>query len=289
MGGGRATGGMRCRCRSMRSIQEEKRLPMNETKITVERRGHVLLVGLNRPEKMNAFDVEMYLEISAALGELNRDRELRCGLLFAHGKHFTAGLELPKWAPFFSEATFPALPAGACDPFGLDEESRVRKPMVMAAQGICYTIGLELMLAMDIRVASSDTRFGQIEVRRGIYPVGGATVRLHQEIGWGNAMRYLLTADEIHAAEALRLGLVQEVTEPGRQIDRAPGIAGNVSRQAPLGVQASLASARMARAEGEREGIARLLPDLMPLMKSEDAAEGIRSFIERREARFKGK
>ena len=261
---------------------------MSEKKITVERRGHVLLVGLNRPDKMNAFDVEMYVEMSGALGELDRDLDLRCGLLFAHGKHFTAGLDLPKWAPFFSEAKFPALPAGACDPFGLDEARRVRKPMVMAAQGICYTIGIELMLAMDIRVAASDVRFGQIEVKRGIYPVGGATVRLHREIGWGNAMRYLLTADEIPASEALRLGLVQELTEPGRQFDLALEIAGKVARQAPLGVQASLASARLARSEGDRAAIARLLPDLVPIMKSDDAAEGIRSFIERREGLFKG-
>lgn len=261
---------------------------MNGKKITVEKRGHVLLMGLNCPDKMNAFDVEMYLELAAAFGELDRERELRCGLLFAHGKHFTAGLELPKWAPFFSEAKFPDLPAGACDPFGLDESKRVGKPVVMAAQGICYTIGLELMLAMDIRVAASDTRFGQIEVRRGIYPVGGATVRLHQEIGWGNAMRYLLTADEIPAAEALRLGLVQELTEPGLQFDRALEIAESISRQAPLGVQASLLSARRARAEGERAAIVRLLPDLVPIMASEDAAEGIRSFGERREGRFKG-
>jgi enoyl-CoA hydratase len=262
---------------------------MTSGKITIERKGHILLMGLNRPEKMNAFDVEMYLELAAAFGELDRERELRCGLLFAHGKHFTAGLELPKWAPFFSEATFPDMPEGACDPFGLDETKRVGKPMVMAAQGICYTIGLELMLAMDIRVAASDTRFGQIEVRRGIYPVGGATVRLHQEIGWGNAMRYLLTADEINAGEAMRLGLVQELTEPGRQFDRALQIADTISRQAPLGVQASLASARRSRTEGERAAFARLLPDLVPIMKSEDAAEGIRSFVERREGMFKGR
>jgi enoyl-CoA hydratase len=262
---------------------------MTSGKITVEKRGHVLLMGLNRPEKMNAFDVEMYMELAAAFGELHRDRELRCGLLFAHGKHFTAGLELPKWAPFFTEAKFPELPAGACDPLGLDETKRVGKPMVMAAQGICYTIGLELMLAMDIRVAASDTRFGQIEVKRGVYPVGGATVRLHQEIGWGNAMRYLLTADEIPAAEALRLGLVQEAVETGRQFDRALQLAETVSRQAPLGVQATLDSARRARSEGERAAIARLLPDLVPVMKSEDAAEGIRSFVERREGMFKGR
>jgi enoyl-CoA hydratase len=262
---------------------------MTSGKITVEKKGHVLLMGLNRPDKMNAFDVEMYLELASAFGELDRDGELRCGLLFAHGKHFTAGLELPKWAPFFSEAKFPDLPAGACDPLGLDETKQVGKPMVMATQGICYTIGLELMLAMDIRVAASDTRFGQIEVRRGVYPVGGATARLHREIGWGNALRYLLTADEIPAAEALRLGLVQEVIETGRQFDRALQIAETVSRQAPLGVQATLASARRARLEGERAAVARLLPDLMPIMASDDAAEGIQSFIERREARFKGK
>mgnify|MGYP001171412505 FL=1 len=262
---------------------------MNEAKITVERRGHVLCMGLNRPDKMNAFDVEMYLELAATLGELDRDPELRCGLLFAHGRHFTAGLDLPKWAPFFAGSTFPELPAEACDPFGLDEARQVGKPMIMTVQGICYTIGLELLLAMDIRVAASDARFGQIEVKRGIYPVGGATVRLHREIGWGNAMRYLLTGDEIPAAEALRLGLVQETAEPGRQFDRALEIAETVARQAPLGVQASLKSARRARSEGDAAAIARLLPDLAPLMKSQDAAEGIRSFVERREARFKGK
>jgi enoyl-CoA hydratase/carnithine racemase len=97
-----------------------------------------------------------------------------------------------------------------------------------------------------------------------------------------------LTADEIPAAEALRLGLVQEVTEPGRQFDRALEIAEKVSGQAPLGVQATLASARRTRSEGERTAIARLLPDLVPIMASDDAAEGIRSFVERRQARFKG-
>ncbi len=102
-------------------------------------------------------------------------------------------------------------------------------------------------------------------------------------------MRYLLTADEIPAAEALRLGLVQEMTETGRQFGRALEIAETISRQAPLGVQASLLSARRARSDGDRAAITRLLPDLAPIMKSDDAAEGIRSFVERREARFKGR
>jgi enoyl-CoA hydratase len=261
-----------------------------ERKVTVERKGHVLLMGLNRPEKMNAFDVDMYIELSVVLGELNNDPELRCGLLFAHGKHFTAGLDLAQWAPLMDKGTFPPpLPGEACDPLGLDDAKRVGKPMVIAVQGICFTIGFELLLAADIRVASADVRLAMIEIKRGIYPVGGATIRLHQEIGWGNSMRYLLTGDELGADEAYRLGLIQKVAENGMQFDRALEIAETIAKQAPLGVKATLLSARRVQSDGERAAIAKLVPDLIPIMKSEDAAEGVKSFIERREARFKGR
>ncbi len=258
------------------------------SKITVEAKGHILLMGINRPDKMNAFDLDMYMQLAEALGKLNSTHELRCGMIFAHGKHFTSGLDLAKWVEVFSSGSFPELPEGFCEPFGLDENRRIGKPLVMAVQGICYTIGLELMLAADVRIASTDTRFGQIEVKRGIYPVGGATVRLHEEIGWGNAMRYLLTGDEIPAEEAYRMGLVQELTPPGEQCDRALAIAETISEQAPLGVKASLLSARLARSEGPANAVSRLLPDLQPIMNSEDAMEGVQSFLERRKARFKG-
>jgi enoyl-CoA hydratase/carnithine racemase len=261
---------------------------MGKSKISVEENGHVLMIALNRPEKRNAFDLEMYRDLSLAYGELHHNSNLRCGLLFAQGDHFTAGLDLNEWATPFSKGRFPDLPENSIDPLGLDDENKLCKPLVMAVQGVCLTIGLELLLATDIRVAASDTRFGQIEIKRGIYPVGGATVRLMQEVGWGNAMRYLLTADEISAGEAFRIGLVQELTEPQKQLDRALDIANMISRQAPLGVKATLTSARIARSQGEKSAIARLLPDLIPLMESEDFKEGIQSFIERREAKFKG-
>ena len=257
-------------------------------KISVEEKGHVLLIGINRPGKMNAFDLDMYMQLAEALGKLHSTHELRCGMVFAHGKHFTSGLDLARWVEVFSSGSFPELPEGSCDPLGLDQDRSVGKPLVMAVQGICYTIGLELMLATDIRIAASDARFGQIEIKRGIYPVGGATVRLHEEIGWGNAMRYLLTGDEISAEEAYRMGLVQEVTPPGKQYKRALAIAETISEQAPLGVQATLNSARLARSEGHIKAISRLLPDLQPIMNSEDVKEGVQSFLERRKARFKG-
>jgi enoyl-CoA hydratase len=261
---------------------------MDYTKITVEIRGHVVLMGLNRPEKRNAFDLEMYEELAYAYGELDRNSNLRCGVLFAHGDHFTAGLELDKWAGVFAGGKW-ILPEGCIHPLGIDSQARCKKPVVMAIRGRCYTIGFELLLAQDIRVASTDARFALLEVKRGIYPVGGGTVRLFQEIGWGNAMRYLLTGDEITGSEAYRFGLVQELTEPGNELNRAIEIATEISKRAPLGVMAALNSAQLARVEGPDAAFARLIPDLMPIMRSEDAIEGLMSFTERREANFKGK
>ena len=254
--------------------------------VSVERRGHLLLVGLNRPHKRNAFDVGMYGAIGLAWAELDRDDELRCAVLHAHGEHFTGGLDLAEWAPAFAAGKMP-LPDGAVDPLGL-QGPPPSKPIVCAVQGICFTIGIELMLATDVRVAARDTRFGQIEIKRGIYPVGGATIRMPRELGWGNAMRWLLTGDELGADEALRLGLVQEVVEPGRQLDRAVELAERIAAQAPLGVRATLASARLAL-EDEAQAAARLLPDLRPIMASDDAREGVQSFLERRPARFSGR
>jgi enoyl-CoA hydratase len=254
--------------------------------VTVERRGHVLVVGLDRAQKRNAFDLGMYGAIGLAWAELDRDDELRCAVLHAHGAHFTGGLDLAEWAPAFAGGKMP-LPEGAIDPLGL-QGAPVRKPVVCAVQGICLTIGIELMLACDIRVAARDTRFGQIEIKRGIYPVGGATIRMPRELGWGNAMRWLLTGDELGAEEALRIGLVQELVEPGQQLARALELAERIAAQAPLGVRATLASARLAIAD-EAAAAAQLLPDLRPIMASDDAREGVQSFLERRAARFTGR
>lgn len=259
----------------------------SDGRVTQERRGHVLHIGLDRAAKRNAFDLPMFHALSLAYGELDRDPELRCGVLFAHGDHFTAGLDLAQWAPVFATGSW-SVPSGGVDPLGY-ATLPCRKPVVAALQGICFTIGIELMLAADLRVAAEDTRFGQIEIKRGIFPVGGATIRLPREIGWGNAMRYLLTGDEISAREAHRMGLVQEVAPVGAQLERAAQLADSIAAQAPLGVQATLASSRQALAAAEGDAAARLLRDLSPILASDDAREGVQSFLERRTARFTGK
>jgi enoyl-CoA hydratase/carnithine racemase len=260
---------------------------MSAGKVQLERRGHVLAIGLDRAAKRNAFDLALWNELCLAYGELDRDPELRVGVLHALGDHFTGGLDLPAWAPVFASGKF-HIPEGGLDPLGL-AEPRLKKPIIVAVQGICFTIGIELMLATDIRIAARSTRFGQIEVKRGIYPVGGATIRFPREVGWANAMRYLLTADEFDAAEAHRIGFVQEVVETGEQLARALALAEVVAQQAPLGIYATLASSRAALAEAESVAAARLLPDLQPLMASEDMQEGLRAFMERRPGKFRGR
>jgi len=262
---------------------------MTETKLTVERRGHLLLMGFNRPEKRNAFDVDTYRALAAAYGDLDRDPELRCGVLFGHGEHFTAGLDLPQWAPVLAQGKLADLPEGGIEPFGLDESRRCRKPIVVAAQGVSFTVAVELMLAADIRVAARNARFAQLEVLRGFFPCGGATVRLMQEIGWGNAQRYILTGDEFDGAEAYRMGFAQALVEPGEQLDAAMAIAAKIAAAAPLGVQAALASSRLARNAGNRPALEALMPSLPSMMQTEDMAEAVRAFTERRQAVFTGR
>ena len=202
----------------------------DDGRITLEKRGHVLLMGIDRVGKRNAFSVAMYRELGRAYGQLQDDPDLRAGVLFAHGDHFTGGLDLAEFAAEFQSGRLP-VDEGAIDPMRLQGRA-LDKPVVCAVQGICFTVGLELMLATDVRVAADDVRFGQIEVRRGIYPVGGATLRFVLEGGWGNAMRWLLTADEFNATEAHRCGFVQEVT-PAARSSRVPSPSQSASPSRP--------------------------------------------------------
>jgi enoyl-CoA hydratase/carnithine racemase len=255
--------------------------------ITTEMRGQILLVGLNRPQKLNAFNEEMLRGLSAAFTRYEADDALRCAVLFGAGKDFTAGLDLASVMPAI-EAGGPLWPLEGIDPLVITGRGRT-KPLVTALHGRVFTVGIELALASDIRLCSEDATFAQLEIARGIFPFGGATFRAPAQLGWGNAMRFLLTAEPFGAVEALRIGLVQEVTSPGALLDRAVALAGKVAAQAPLGVRATLASARLGLHEGE-EAAARALPaQIAPILASDDAREGVQSFLERRPGRYAGK
>lgn len=257
-------------------------------RITVERDGHVLLIGLNRPEKRNAADFRMITELATAYGELERDPTLRAGFVFAHGEHFTAGLDLADVGPRIGPDGLDLVPGGGINPWQVGG-TQLSKPVVMAVQGTCLTLGIELILASDITVAADSTEFGQIEVSRGILPFGGATIRLPRAVGWGNAMRWILTGDRFDAAEAHRIGLVQEVVPHGTQYQRGLELARRIASQAPLAVQAALASARLAVREGDAAAEAGLQPALVKLAVSEDSRIGMEAFLSRRPAEFMGR
>ncbi|GAA4388695.1 crotonase/enoyl-CoA hydratase family protein [Tsukamurella soli] len=259
-------------------------LPALDT-VTLERDGHVLLIGLDRPAKRNAFDRQMLADLSRAYALLEDDENLWCGVLFGHGDHFTGGLDLVDVGPAIASGASP-FPADGRDPWRLD--GRWTTPVVAAVQGWVMTLGIELLLAADVRVAAVGTRFSQLEVRRGIYPFGGATLRFPRETGWGNAMRWMLTGDEFDAAEAHRIGLIQEVTDASPVL-RAREIAHTIADlAAPLGVRAVLESAHRARVDGDEAAAERLAPEVARLFGTADGAEGMRSFVERRPAAFTG-
>lgn len=256
------------------------------SQLNIRREGHLYEIILDRPDKYNAFSLAMIEGLADAYHEAEQDPEARCILVSANGKHFTTGLDLAEVGPAVA-AGHELFQRNKTDPFELFGQRR-SKPVVYAVKGYCYTVGIELVLAADICVAQRDTTFAQIEVQRGIMAFGGATIRLTQRMGYGNAMRYLLTGDSFSGEEAWRMGMVQELTE-GDPYPAARAIADRICDQAPLAVQATLLNARKAVREGDQAAIDDFMPVTHQLMATEDAAEGIRSFVERRKAVYTGK
>jgi enoyl-CoA hydratase len=254
------------------------------SKVTTEKVGHVLKIGLNRPDKMNAADEELLHGLALAYGELEKDKELRVGLLFAHGDHFTAGLDLFDVGPKMQSGKLQLVPEGGIDPWGI-QTKQVSKPVVMAIRGTCFTLGVELALASDIVIVASDSKFGQLEVARGILPFGGGTIRLPKVAGHAKAMQYLLTGDTFSAQDALQMGMINEVVAPGEEVARAMEFAQKIAEQAPLAVQATLASSRNSDTENEKK---QLFIRLNQLMSTKDVERGMQAFISKQPAQFEG-
>ena len=256
-------------------------------RITTELRDGLLLIGIDRPAKLNGFTPQMLRAMAQAYTRYEHEAEARCAVVFAEGANFTAGLDLPKVVPYLGGNNL-LVEEGEIDPF--DSRGPFRsKPVVFAVHGICFTLGIEMMLAADIVVAAANTRFAQLEVKRGLVPTGGATIRMVERAGWGNAMRYLLTGDEFDAPTALRLGFIQEIVETGRQKDRAIELAKVIAAQAPLAVRATIENARIALREGPAAASALFGSTQARLLASEDFQDGLRSFREKRAPKFSGK
>ena len=260
-------------------------MSLQQGKVSREIRGSLLLIGLDRATKRNAFDSHLIHDLSLALTEYEDHPELRCAVIFAHGDHFTAGLDLVELQPKLSSGIF-SYDEHQINPWGTSGRQR-KKPVIVAVQGFCYTAGIELMLNADIVIAQDNSQFAQMEVQRGILPFGGATVRFVQAAGWSKAMRYLLTGDTFDAQTALDLNLINEITREA-PLNRAIELAERIAQAAPLAVQATLASAKEAAEHGAETAFSNLQQHLSPLLNTQDVQEGVMAMLQRRAPEFKG-
>lgn len=260
-------------------------MSQQQGKVSREIRGSLFLIGLDRATKRNAFDSHLIHDLSLALTEYEDHPELRCAVIFAHGDHFTAGLDLVELQPKLSSGIF-SYDEHQINPWGTSGRQR-KKPVIVAVQGFCYTAGIELMLNADIVIAQDNSQFAQMEVQRGILPFGGATVRFVQAAGWSKAMRYLLTGDTFDAQTALALSLINEITTEA-PLNRAIELAERIAQAAPLAVQATLASAKEAAEHGSEIAFSNLQQHLTLLLTTQDVQEGIMAMLQRRAPEFKG-
>jgi enoyl-CoA hydratase len=250
----------------------------------VERHGPVVVVTMDRPEAKNALSPSMIVGLRDAWEAIDDDDSVRCAVLTGAGGNFSTGMDLKA---FTAGGDNPYQERFAAEPDlhwrALLRHHHLRKPLVAAVEGWAVAGGTEILLPTDIRVASTQARFGLFEARRALFPLGGSTVRLARQIPYTVAMDLLLTAREMAAEEAHRVGLVGYLVEPGEALERALDIAGTICRNGPLAVEAIKRSVRAADSLPEDEALARELEIGSPIFGTEDAREGARAFGERRE------
>ena len=261
----------------------------------VEKRGHVLIVTMNRPEARNALSGPMLAGMTAAWTQVDADPEIRVAILTGAAATFCAGADLKAMTSSHpSDSMGSSATADGARSMDLSviesllKGRRLTKPLIAAVEGAAIAGGTEILQATDIRVAGESAKFGVSEPRWGLFPLGGSAVRLVRQIPYTVAADLLLTGRHITAAEAYRIGLIGHVVPDGTALDKALELAEMIAANGPLAVQAILRTIR--ESEGMHENDAfRLDAKLgMAVFQSEDAREGPRAFAEKRKPHFRG-
>ena len=251
--------------------------------ILFEKKDHVAIITIDRPEALNSLTADMLLGIEEAFKAFDDDPELWVGILTASGdKAFSSGLDLKEAAPMLTGG----------DQLGFEDWTKrqfsdVFKPIICAVNGFCIAGGMEMLLGTDLRIAAEHATFGLGEVKWGLVPLGGTHVRLPRQIPWAMAMQLLLTGKSVDAQRAYEVGLVNAVVPADQLQETAFDWAQKMCRNGPLAMQTAK---EIAVRSLELEGGFVLEKALgQKVLSSEDAKEGPRAFAEKRPAEFKGR
>jgi enoyl-CoA hydratase len=254
--------------------------------VKYEVQGRAAVITVNRPEKRNALNNQVRTDIKESFRRAAADGAVRAVILTGAGdKAFIAGADIGE---FEGRTPIEQWREMSNDPV-FDAPEKCPKPVIAAVNGFCLGGGMEIALACDIRIASNAAKFGQPEVNLGIIPGGGGTQRLPRVAGVAAALRLILTGEMVDAAEAHRVGIVSEVTEPAQLMPRALAIAEMIASKSPVAVASAKQATRAALSLPLDEGL-RMERSLFALcFASEDKVEGVRAFLEKRTPEFPGK
>ncbi|WP_280450168.1 crotonase/enoyl-CoA hydratase family protein [Nocardia brasiliensis] len=254
----------------------------------VEKRDHVLIVTMNRPEARNALSAEMMAIMRDAWDQVDNDPDIRVAILTGAGGAFCAGADLKAMTAQHPGDSFAGGGWDLSKIEALLKGRRLTKPLIAAVEGPAIAGGTEILQGTDIRVAGESAKFGVSEARWGLFPLGGSAVRLVRQIPYTVAADILLTGRHVTAAEAKDIGLIGHVVPDGGALDKALELAAQIAANGPLAVQAILRTIRETEGMHEEEAFQIDAKLGMAVFKSTDAKEGPKAFAEKRKPTYTG-
>ena len=264
--------------------------------VLFEKRDHVALITINRPDARNAVNPEVAVLMTEAWQRVRDEDDIRCAVVTGTGDSFCSGADLKRLITLVTgarqadddwDAKLAANPAAAGHVWLRDYDPE--KPIIAAVNGFCIAGGLELTCATDIRVAAEDAVFGLQEAKWGLFPLGASTIRLPWAVPFPRAMEIALTARQFTAAEAYEWGLLNKIVPRDRVVPEALHYAEMIAENAPLSTKSIRKAIRSFIGLTEAEALPKEQEIGFPCFLSEDAKEGPRAFKEKRRPNFKGR